>query len=102
MARDDFDDRPVAPGGRPTGGMDGFFANTPLAIILAVVLFFCCWPIGLVLGIVGVATCKHPDAKRNAMIMLALSAVAVVITIIYWVVMGAAAFQLQPVPAPGP
>jgi hypothetical protein len=93
MARDDFDDRPVSGTERPAGGMDGFFANTPLAIILAIVLFFCCWPIGLVLGIIGVATCKNPDAKRNAMIMLGLSVLAIVISIIYYAVMGAAAFQ---------
>jgi hypothetical protein len=99
MARDDFDDRPVRGTGPPAGGLEGFFANTPVAIILSVVLFLCCWPAGLVLGGIGVATCKNPDAKRNAMIMLGLSAVAVVLTIIYYAVMGAAAFQFgQPPP----
>ena len=91
MARDDYDDRPR--GSAELAGLDKFFANTPVAIILAVVLFFCCWPAGAILGGIGVATCKNPDSKRNAMIMLGLAALALVISVIYYAVAGAAAFQ---------
>ncbi len=75
--RDDDDDTPSKP-----GGLEGFFANTPLAIILAIVFIFCCSPAGIILGGIGMGTCKLPDAKRNAMIMLILNGVALVVGII--------------------
>ena len=70
MARDDFDDdRPYRGPGELTG-LDKFFANTPVAVILAVVSVFCCPLLGLVLGGIGMAICKNPDSKRNALITL--------------------------------
>jgi hypothetical protein len=76
--RDDYDDRPARPA---SGGMDGFFGNTALAIILSIVFFCICSPVGLILGIIGLTTCKNPDAKRNAMIMTVLAAIGLLIGI---------------------
>jgi hypothetical protein len=85
--RDDDDDAPAKP-----GGMEGFFGNTALAIILAIVFFCICSPAGIILGGIGMGTCKQPDAKRNAMIMLILGVVGLIIGIISTVIrMGAAA-----------
>jgi hypothetical protein len=83
MARDDFDDRPYR-GPAELTGLDKFFANTPVAIILSIVFFFCCAIAGVGLGIAGVATCKNPDSKRNATIMLALGALAIVLNIVLY------------------
>ncbi len=94
MARDDFDDdRPVRGTGELTG-LDKFFANTPLAIVLSVVFFFCCAIAGIGLGIAGVATCKNPDSKRNATIMLVLGLAAVVLNIVLYAT-GALRFGAQ-------
>lgn len=75
--RDDDDDLPAKP-----GGMEGFFSNTPLSIILSVVFFLCCPLIGLILGGIGMGTTKTPDAKRNAMIMLIASVVGIIVGLI--------------------
>ena len=69
MARDDYDDRPY----RGTGelsGLDKFLNNTVVAVILALLSAFCCPLLGLILGGIGAATCKNPDSKRNAIIVL--------------------------------
>ena len=83
MARDRYDDDLSVPSaGATKSGLDGFFANTPVAITLSIVLFFCCSIVGAVLGLVGVLTCKDPTAKRNATIMLAVDGVSIILAII--------------------
>jgi hypothetical protein len=54
-------------------GMDGLFAKTN--IVLLILFGFCCGYIALILGIVGVLTCKDPRAKQNAVIVLIISAI---------------------------
>ena len=91
---DDFEDAPRRRGSRfdddpdvrPSRGMDGFFGNTALAIILAIVFFCFCSPAGIILGGIGMGTTKSPDSKRNAMIMLILGVVGLIIGIISAVV----------------
>lgn len=75
---DDYDDRRPA----KAGGMDGFLGNTPVAIILAIVFFCFCPLAGLIIGGIGMAQCKDPGAKRNAMIMLVLSLLGIVVGLI--------------------
>jgi hypothetical protein len=54
-------------------GMDGMFANTN--IVLLILFGFCCGYIALILGIVGLVTCKDPRAKNNALIVTIISAI---------------------------
>jgi hypothetical protein len=46
--------------------MDGMFAKTNIVVLI--IFAFCCNGIALILGIVGLLTCKDPRAKQNAMI----------------------------------
>jgi hypothetical protein len=79
---DDYDDRPARRGdGAALSGMDSFLNNTVVAVLLALVSFFCCPFLGLILGGIGMATCKNPDSKRNAMIVLVASVLALVLNI---------------------
>jgi hypothetical protein len=48
-------------------GLDAMFANTN--IVLLVLFGLCCNGIALILGVVGLITCKDPKAKQNAMIV---------------------------------
>jgi hypothetical protein len=68
VARGDYDE--PAPSQKPTG-LDGFFLNTHLVLLILVA--FCCALIGLPLGIAGLVACKNPAAKQNAMIMTIIS-----------------------------
>ena len=63
----------MASGDGRLSGLDGFFANTH--IVLLILLSFCCSYIGLILGVVGLVTCKDPAAKQNATITTILSAI---------------------------
>jgi hypothetical protein len=54
-------------------GMDGLFAKTN--IVLLILFGFCCNGIALILGIVGLITCKDPRAKQNALIVTIIGAV---------------------------
>jgi hypothetical protein len=47
--------------------MDAFFGNTN--IVLLILLAVCCNGIALILGIIGLLTCKDPDAKNRALIV---------------------------------
>lgn len=62
----------MSSGGRP-GGLDGMFANTH--IIFLVLFAFCCNYVAMILGIVGMLTCKHPQAKQNALIVTIISTI---------------------------
>jgi hypothetical protein len=73
--RDDLDIRRA-----PPSGMDGFFLNTNMVVL---VLFgFCCGIIALIVGIVGLAVCKDPDAKQRAMVVTIISGIIVVLGVI--------------------
>jgi hypothetical protein len=73
--RDDLDIRRA-----PPSGMDGFFLNTNMFVL---VLFgFCCGFIALIVGIVGLAVCKDPDAKQRAMVVTIISGIMVVLGVI--------------------
>jgi hypothetical protein len=73
MAQDD--DYPRR-GGQLTG-IDGMFANTN--IVLLILFSFCCNGIALILGIVGLITCKDELAKRNAMIVTIIGGIITVL-----------------------
>lgn len=88
---DDDDDRPrkkrrkrrssSSSGG--DSGMDGLFVNDGTTVGLCVVAFCCCWPITLILGIIGLVACSDPNAKRNALIVTIVSGVKAVIEVLY-------------------
>jgi hypothetical protein len=73
---DDLERRPP----RRLTGLDGMFANTH--IIVLVIFAFCCNPISLILGVVGLLVCKDPGAKQNAMIVTIISGILLVIGIL--------------------
>jgi multisubunit Na+/H+ antiporter MnhG subunit len=53
--------------------MDAFFGNT--SMVLLILLAVCCEPVGLILGIIGLVTCKDPVAKNNALIVTIIGAI---------------------------
>jgi len=53
------------------------FANTN--IVLLILFSFCCNGIALILGIVGLITCKDELAKRNAMIVTIIGGIITVL-----------------------
>jgi len=67
-----FDD-PSDPRSGPPAGFDKFFLDSHIALFI--ILCFCCSPIALVLGILGLVLCKHPDAKQRALIVTIVSGV---------------------------
>jgi hypothetical protein len=52
------------------------------SIVLLILFGFCCGPIALILGIVGVVTCKGLQAKKNAWILTIIGAASCAITTI--------------------
>jgi hypothetical protein len=54
-------------------GMDAFFGDTNM--VLLVFLALCCNGVALILGIVGLATCKDPQAKQNALVVTIIGAI---------------------------
>ena len=54
-------------------GMDAFFGDTNT--VLLVFLALCCNGVALILGIVGLATCKDPQAKQNALVVTIIAAI---------------------------
>ena len=48
-------------------GLDAFFGNTNM--VLLIILAVCCNGIALILGIIGLITCKDPVAKNNALVV---------------------------------
>jgi hypothetical protein len=91
---DDYDDRPARrrrrrdddDDGPRKSGMDGFFGNTALAIILSIVFLCFCSPAGIILGGIGMGTCTRQETKRNAMIMLILGIVGLILGIVSTVI----------------
>jgi hypothetical protein len=60
--------------------MDQQFLNTPLVALIFFAI--CCGDIALIFGILGIALCKDSTARRNAIIVLAISAVRVGLAVI--------------------
>jgi len=56
--------------------IDQQFTNTPLVLLILFPL--CCGMVAVVFDIVGVAACRHPVARRNAIMVLCISAVWIV------------------------
>lgn len=78
---DDYDDRPSRRSGELTG-MDKFMNNMGLAIGLAIFSFCCCPLLGIIMGIVGMITCKNPDSKRNSIIVLVAGVVGAAVGVV--------------------
>jgi hypothetical protein len=69
-------------GPRQLTGLDGTFANTNIVVL---VLFgLCCGVIALAFGIVGLVACKDELAKRNALIVTAISGTLTVVHLILY------------------
>jgi hypothetical protein len=83
---DDFEeDRPRrrrSGGDGQLSGMDGFMNNMAVMIIFAIIGVCCCPLLSIILGGIGMATCKNPDSKRNSMIVLVAGLVGAVLGII--------------------
>jgi hypothetical protein len=74
---DDYVDRIRQP---PLTGMDKFFKDTNM--FLLVLLSVCCSLIGLILGVIGLSTCKDPDAKQRATVVTIISGIMFAIGIL--------------------
>jgi hypothetical protein len=77
MATDDID-RGGEP--RPLTGLDAMFANTN--IVLLVLFGVCCNGLALILGVVGLITCKDPKAKKNATIVIIVGGIMTILGLI--------------------
>jgi hypothetical protein len=64
--------------------LDQQFADT--SIVLLVLFPMCCGLVALVFGIVGVAACQEPKARRNALIVLIISVAWIAIAFVVQVV----------------
>lgn len=85
------------PGGGGTserGFLDKTFGNTN--IVLLVVFSFCCGWVALIFGVLGLAMCKEPLAKRNATIVAGISVVMIIANLVYVFTMMQNAPQLVP------
>jgi uncharacterized membrane protein len=71
-------EEPRAPAQRT--GMDAFFGNTN--IVLLIILAVCCNGIAVILGIVGLITCKDPQAKNNALIVTIIGGIITALAVI--------------------
>ena len=74
---DDIDDDLPVRRKSQLSGMDAFFTNTSFPVLM--LLGVCCSFIAGILAIVGLATCKDPTAKSNAMTTLIVSVIFFVI-----------------------
>jgi len=77
---DDYEPRRSRGGGSQLTGMDALFANTNIVLLI---LFAClCNGIALVLGIVGLVTCKDEKAKSNAMITTVIGGIITALAVV--------------------
>jgi hypothetical protein len=79
---DDLDEPPRRR--KEMGWLDKQFTQTPLALLILFPL--CCGIIALIFAIIGVATCEHPTARRNATIVLVISVVWIGVAVVLSVV----------------
>ena len=77
-----------------SGPLDSLFAKTNVVVL---VLFgICCGQIAFILSLICMVTAKDPVAKKNATITLIASVILHVVLVIFYLVLGAGAFMLQP------
>jgi hypothetical protein len=78
----DFDDDTDVrlPPPHQLSGLDGTFANTH--IVALVIFSLCCGGIALILGIIGLITCKDPRARQNALIVTIISGIFTVLGVL--------------------
>jgi hypothetical protein len=74
---DDDDDYDVRRRPAKLSGMDGFFTNTNIVVLVLFAL--CCNGIALILGIVGLITCTDEVAKRNALTVTIIGGIITVV-----------------------
>ena len=67
--------------GESLGFLDRQFKDTNIVILILFPL--CCGVIALIFGIVGVAACQHPIARRNAIIVLAIGGARFALVIVF-------------------
>jgi hypothetical protein len=80
---DDDDDMPSVRRNEPLTGMNGFYGNTNIVVLILFSL--CCNGLcflPLILSIVGVTSCTDEKAKSNAKMCLIISAIMTVIGVI--------------------
>ena len=77
---DDYDDRPRRR--ENLTGLDSFFNNIAVAILMALFGLCCCPLISIILGGIGMATCKNPTSKQNSLIVLLGGVAGIVLNII--------------------
>ncbi|AWM35816.1 hypothetical protein GobsT_64860 [Gemmata obscuriglobus] len=80
---DDDDYRPNRP--KKLTGIDGLMNGTVSVVLFALFSFCCCWPLGVILGIIGLVTCKNPDSKRNSIIVLVAGVAGIILNVILYV-----------------
>lgn len=66
--------------------LDEQFLNTPFFVLILFAL--CCGNIALIFSILGIALCKDPQAKKNAITVLIVSIVASVVFFLLGIVLG--------------
>jgi hypothetical protein len=86
---DDYDDRPKT----DLTGLDKFFSNIAVGIVLAVVGLLCCPLISIILGGIGMATCKNPDSKKHAMFAVIGGVAGIILNVVLYAT-GAFKFNL--------
>jgi hypothetical protein len=66
--------------------MDGLFKTN---IVVLILFALCCnglFALPLILGIVGLVTCKDPQAKQNALVVTIISGIVIASGIVYGVI----------------
>ena len=80
---DDDEDTPSIRKNQPLSGMDAFFGNTNMALLI--LLACCCNGVALILGIIGLATCTDEKAKSNAKVVTIVAGILTVLGLISWI-----------------
>ena len=84
---DDIDISRLKRRDREPSWLDQQFRNTN--IIILVLFALCCGWIALIFGILGVCLCTDKTARTNATVVLAISAVNIVLTVIFTIMRAA-------------
>jgi hypothetical protein len=81
--RDDRDDDDGGPRSRPVQqltGLDKTFHDTNIVVLILFAL--CCNGIALVLGVIGLITCKDETAKKNALIVTIIGGIITALAVV--------------------